>query len=183
MSIYDDVEKILYSKEDIQKRTQEVAREMNALYSDADLPLLVCNLKGAFMFLADLVRYLNFRHEIDFIETSSYGAATTSSGDVRFLLDVSESIQGRNVIIVEDIVDSGNTLSCALARFAARQARSVRVAALLNKPSRRIIDVPIDFFGFEVPDEFVVGYGLDYDQQYRNLPFIGVLKPAVYQES
>ncbi|MEA3310209.1 MAG: hypoxanthine phosphoribosyltransferase, partial [Chloroflexota bacterium] len=91
MSIYDDVEKILYSKEDIQKRTQEVAREMNALYSDADLPLLVCNLKGAFMFLADLVRYLNFRHEIDFIETSSYGAATTSSGDVRFLLDVSES--------------------------------------------------------------------------------------------
>ncbi len=183
MSMYDDVEKILYSKESIQKRLQAVAKEMNALYSDADLPLLICNLKGAFMFLADLVRYLDFRHELDFIETSSYGAGTASSGDVRFLLDVGESITDRNVIIVEDIVDSGVTLSCILERFEARHARSVRVAALLNKPSRREIEVPIDFCGFVVPNEFVIGYGLDYDQQYRNLPFIGVLKPAVYQGS
>lgn len=181
MSMYDDVEKILYSKETIQKRIQEVANEMNALYSDADLPLLICNLKGAFMFLADLVRYLDFRHELDFIETSSYGAGTASSGDVRFLLDVGESIKDRNVIIVEDIVDSGITLSCILERFEARHAQSVRVVALLNKPSRREIEVPIDFCGFVVPNEFVIGYGLDYDQQYRNLPFIGVLKPAVYQ--
>ena len=181
--MHEDIKKILYSAAEIKARAREVAEEMNTLYSDEDLPLLICNLKGAFMFMADLVRHLDFRHEIDFIETSSYGGGTASSGDVRFLLDVGESIKSRNVIIIEDIVDSGNTLSCILERFEARHASSVRVVTLLNKPSRREIEVPIDFFGFKVPNEFVVGYGLDYDQQYRNLPYIGVLKPTVYRES
>jgi len=180
MSLYDDIEKVLISETELQARIKELADEMNAVYSDDDLPMLICILKGAFMFLADLTRHLSFRHEIDFMEISSYGQGTTSSGVVRILLDLATNIECRHVIIVEDIVDSGHTLDYILRHFAARNPASVRVATLLNKPTRREVNVPVDFIGFEVPNEFVMGYGLDYAQQYRNVPYIGVLKPEVY---
>ncbi len=182
MSMLDDVERVLISEEQIRNRIAAVAAEMNALYSDAEPPILVCILKGAFMFLADLTRQLSFRHEVDFMEISSYGQGTTSSGVVRILLDLASSIEGRHVIIVEDIVDTGHTLDYILRNFASRNPASLRVATLLNKPSRREIEVPVDFVGFEVPNEFVMGYGLDYAEQYRNVPYIGVLKPEVYRE-
>lgn len=181
MSMRDDIEKVLISEEEIQARIVHLAQEMNALYSDDDPPVLVCILKGAYMFLADLTRHLDFRHEVDFMVISSYGKETTSSGVVRILLDLTYPIDHRHVIIVEDIVDTGHTLDYILRNFATRQPSSIRVATLLNKPSRREVEVPVDFIGFEVPNEFVLGYGLDFVEQYRNIPFIGVLKPEVYQ--
>ena len=180
--MFDDIERVLVSEEEIQERIDDLAAEMNAIYSDEDLPILVCILKGAFMFLADLTRRLEFRHEIDFMEISSYGAGTTSSGVVRILLDLASSVEGRHVVIVEDIVDTGHTLDYILRNFAARNPAGIRVATLLNKPSRREVEVPVDFVGFEVPNAFVMGYGLDYAEQYRNVPYIGVLKPEIYQE-
>ncbi|TFG67835.1 MAG: hypoxanthine phosphoribosyltransferase [Anaerolineales bacterium] len=177
----DDIEKVLISEDVLQARIVEVAREMNAIYSDDDPPVLVCILKGAYMFMADLTRHLDFRHEVDFMVISSYGKGTTSSGVVRILLDLTYSIDQRHVIIVEDIVDTGHTLDYILRNFASRNPASLRVATLLNKPSRREIEVPVDFIGFEVPNEFVMGYGLDFVEQYRNIPFIGVLKPEVYR--
>ncbi|MBN1488164.1 MAG: hypoxanthine phosphoribosyltransferase [Anaerolineae bacterium] len=181
MSLYNDVEKVLVSEEQIQQRIKELAGEMNAIYSDDNPPLLVCILKGAYMFLSDLTRHLTFRHELDFMEISSYGHSTKSSGIVRILLDLAASIENRHVVIVEDIVDTGNTLDYIIRNMSTRNPASLRVATLLNKPSRRILEVPVDFVGFEVPDEFVIGYGLDFAEQYRNLPFIGVLKAEVYQ--
>ena len=171
-----------YDEDVLRARIAELAEEMNAVYSDDEPPILVCILKGAFMFLADLTRHLSFRHEIDFMEISSYGSGTTSSGAVRILLDLASDIDGRHVIIVEDIVDTGHTLTYILRNFSSRNPASVRVATLLNKPSRREVDVPVDYVGFEIPNEFVLGYGLDYAQQYRNLPYIGVLKPEVYED-
>lgn len=182
MSMFDDVERVLISESQLQARIKDLAQEMNCVYSDEDLPILVCILKGAFMFLADLTRNLTFRHEIDFMEISSYGRGTTSSGVVRILLDLAASIEGRHVVVVEDIVDTGRTLDYILRNFAARKPASVRVATLLSKPSRREIQVPVDFVGFEIPNEFVMGYGLDFAEQYRNVPYIGVLKPEVYRK-
>lgn len=180
MSMYDDIEKVLLTEEQIQARVKSLGAEMNAIYSDDDPPLLVCILKGAFMFLGDLTRHLNFRHELDFMEISSYGKSTKSSGIVRILLDLESSIEGRHVVIVEDIVDTGYTLDYILRNLGTRHPATLRVVTLLNKPSRREVEVHVDFSGFEIPDEFVLGYGLDYAEQYRNLPFIGVLKPEVY---
>jgi hypoxanthine phosphoribosyltransferase len=177
----DDIEKVLISEEELQARIAQLAQEMNAIYSDDDPPVLVCILKGAYMFMADLTRYLEFRHEVDFMVISSYGKGTTSSGVVRILLDLTYSIDNRHVVIVEDIVDTGHTLDYILRNFASRNPASIRVATLLNKPSRREVEVPVDFIGFEVPNEFVLGYGLDFVEQYRNIPFIGVLKPEVYE--
>ena len=182
MSMADDIDRVLYDEDALQARIAELAEEMNVVYSDDEPPILVCILKGAFMFLADLTRHLSFRHEIDFMEISSYGSGTTSSGAVRILLDLASDIDGRHVIIVEDIVDTGHTLTYILRNFSSRNPASVRVATLLNKPSRREVDVPVDYVGFEIPNEFVLGYGLDYAQQYRNLPYIGVLKPEVYED-
>ena len=180
MSLYDDIEKVLITEQEIQERIVELGAEMNAVYTDEDLPLLLCILKGAFMFLADLSRQLTFRHEVDFMMISSYGASTKSSGVVRILLDLESSIEARHVVVVEDIVDTGRTLDYIMRNLRTRQPKSIRVATLLNKPSRRELEVPVDFVGFEVPNEFVLGYGLDFDEQYRNMPFIGVLKPEIY---
>jgi hypoxanthine phosphoribosyltransferase len=180
MGLRDDVSKILISEEQLQARIAELGDEINARYSDADRPLLVCVLKGAFMFLADLTRHLEMRHEVDFMVISSYGAGTESSGVVRILLDLERSIEGRHVLIVEDIVDSGRTLDYITRNLGTRGPASLRICSLLSKPARRELDVPLDFVGFEVPDEFVVGYGLDFAEDYRNLPFIGVLKESVY---
>lgn len=183
MTLRDDIDKILIHEDELRKRIAEIGQELNESYEDEDRPLLVCVLKGAFVFLADLTRELTIRHEVDFMETSSYGARTKSSGVVRILLDLERNIEGRHVVIVEDIVDSGRTLNYVIRNLETRDPASIRVCTLLNKPSRRIIDVPVDFVGFEVPDEFVIGYGLDFDEEYRNLPFIGVLKEEIYAEA
>ena len=180
MTLRDDVAKVLIPEDVLQRRVEELGQAITETYSDEDPPLLVCVLKGAFVFLADLTRQMHVRHEVDFMETSSYGARTKSSGVVRILLDLERNIEGRHVLIVEDIVDSGRTLKYVTRNLQTRNPASVRVCTLLNKPSRRVMDVPIDFAGFEVPDEFVIGYGLDFDEEYRNLPFIGVLKKEVY---
>jgi hypoxanthine phosphoribosyltransferase len=176
MGLRDDVLKTLISEQELQARVAELGQEINATYTDDDRPLLICVLKGAFMLLADLVRHLEMRHEVDFMEISSYGAGTVSTGVVRILLDLAQNIEGRHVLIVEDIIDSGRTLDYITRNLETRGPASVRVCTLLSKPDRREIDIPVDFVGFEVPDEFVVGYGLDFVEEYRNLPFIGVLK-------
>ena len=181
MGLRDDVAKVLIPEDALQARIVELAGEINAAYTDEDCPLLVCVLKGAFMFLADLTRHLEIRHEIDFMETSSYGAGTVSSGVVRILLDLERNIEGRHVLIVEDIIDTGRTLDYITRNLRTRNPASLRICTLLSKPARRVIDIPIDFVGFEIPDEFVVGYGLDYAEIYRNLPFIGVLEEEVYR--
>lgn len=183
MGLQDDVAKILISEHELQARIAELGQAISATYTDDDRPLLVCVLKGAFIFLADLVRHLEMRHEVDFMEISSYGSGTTSSGVVRILLDLEQNIEGRHVLIVEDIIDSGHTLDYVVRNLRTRKPASLRICTLLNKPSRREVDIPVDWAGFEIPDEFVAGYGLDFAEVYRNLPFIGVLKERVYQES
>ncbi len=182
MGLRDDVAKQLIPEEELQDRILVLAREIEASYSDEDPPLLVCVLKGAFMFLADLSRNLDLRHEVDFMEVSSYGAGTESSGVVRILLDLERNIEGRHVLIVEDIIDSGRTLQYITRNLRTRNPASLRICTLLSKPARREIDVPVDWIGFEIPDEFVIGYGLDYAEEYRNLPFIGVLKEEIYAD-
>ena len=142
---------------------------------------MIAVLKGALLFLADLVRNVNLPVAMDFLAVSSYGAGTSSSGVVRILKDLDEPIEGRNVVIVEDIVDSGRTLDYLLRMLRQRHPATLHVCTLLDKRERREINVPIDYVGFEVPDEFVVGYGLDFAEYYRQLPFIGVLKPEIYQ--
>ncbi|NLE45389.1 MAG: hypoxanthine phosphoribosyltransferase [Chloroflexi bacterium] len=179
----DDIDRILISEDDLQARVAELGNEISALYSDEDCPLLVSVLKGSFIFLADLTRHIDVRHEVDFMVTSSYGAATESSGVVRILLDLESSVEGRHVMIVEDIVDTGYTLEYITRNMRTRGPASLRVCTLLSKPTRREVDVQLDIIGFEVPDEFVVGYGLDYAEHYRNLRFVGVLKQQVYARS
>jgi len=182
MGLQGDVAKVLISEKELQARVMELGQALNAIYTDEDRPLLVCVLKGAFVFLADLTRHLEMRHEVDFMEVSSYGSSTESNGVVRILLDLEQNIRGRHVLVVEDIIDSGYTLSYITRNLQTRAPASLRICTLLNKPSRREIDVPVDFIGFDVPDEFVVGYGLDFAEEYRNLPFVGVLKEEVYQD-
>ena len=180
MGLRDDIANVLITEQELQARVAQIGQELTASYSDADRPLLVCVLKGAFMFLADVTRHLDVRHEVDFMETSSYGSGTSSSGVVRILLDLERNIAGRHVLIIEDIVDTGRTLNYITRTLRTRGPASVRVCTLLSKPSRREIEVPVHFVGFDVPDEFVVGYGLDYAEEYRNLPFVGVLRETVY---
>jgi hypoxanthine phosphoribosyltransferase len=183
MGLRNDVANVLISEERLQARVAELGQAINATYTDDDRPLLVCVLKGAFIFLADLVRHLDMQHEVDFMEISSYGSGTASSGVVRILLDLEQNIEGRHVLIVEDIIDSGRTLDYVMRNLRTRRPASLRICTLLSKPSRREIEIPLDWVGFEVPNEFVAGYGLDFAEAYRNLPFIGVLKEEVYQES
>ena len=179
--LQNDVAKILISEDEIQTRTAELARQISVDMAGTN-PFLVAVLKGAFVFLADLCRYLTLPHEVHFMAISSYGGrATESSGVVRILMDLVTSPEGRDVLVIEDIIDSGRTLNYILRNLQTRNPASVRVCSLLSKPSRREIDIPVDYVGFEIPDEFVIGYGLDFDEHYRNLPFIGVLKPELYE--
>jgi hypoxanthine phosphoribosyltransferase len=165
----------LISPEVLRDRILEMAHEIRADFAGEDLHL-VCVLKGAFLFLADLIRAMDGRVTIDFIALSSYGGGTTSSGEVRLIKDLDYGLEGRHVVIIEDIVDTGLTLHYLQEILRARNPRSLRTACLLNKPSRRKIDVKVDHIGFTIEDRFVVGYGLDYSEQYRNLPYIGVLQ-------
>jgi hypoxanthine phosphoribosyltransferase len=174
-----DVEQVLISEEALQRRIAELGAQVSADYAERN-PLLICVLKGGYMFLADLTRALTIRHGIDFMAVSSYGNATESSGAVRILKDLDRDITGRHILLVEDIIDTGSTIAYLLENLRVRQPESIRICTLLSKPSRRIVPLEIDYVGFEIPNEFVIGYGLDYAENYRNLRFIGVLKKEVY---
>lgn len=174
-----DIQKILITEDEIKRRVKELAKEISEVYKDL-FPHLVCILKGAAIFLSDLVKEMDIYLSLDFMGISSYGASTKSSGIIKITKDLDHSIEGRHVLIVEDIVDTGLTLSHLRELLSSRKPLSLKTVALLNKKVRRIKDVPVEFYGFEVPDEFVVGYGLDFNEKYRNLPFICVLKPEVY---
>ena len=177
-----DIAKVLISEEQITKRVREMAAEITRDYADKH-PTMICILKGAVMFYTDLLRNIPIPLNMDFMAVSSYGNKTKSSGEVEIRKDLSTSIEGKHVIIVEDIVDSGFTLSYLSRMLASRGAASVKLCTLLDKPARRApgITLKSDYSGFVVGDEFVVGYGLDYAEYYRNLPYIGVLKPEVYE--
>lgn len=177
--MHSDIAEILITADQLAARVRALAVEISAAYAGQQ-PVLVAVLKGSVVFMADLIRSLTVPHAIDFMATSSYGAATESTGVVRILKDLDESIEDQHVLIVEDIIDSGNTLHYLRGLLLARGPASLRIVTLLSKPSRRLVDVPIDWVGFEIPDRFVVGYGLDYAEHYRNLPYIAVLKPEAY---
>ncbi|WP_312115951.1 hypoxanthine phosphoribosyltransferase [Brevibacillus reuszeri] len=174
-----DIEKILLSEKEIADKVQELGKTLAAEYRDKN-PLVICVLKGAVVFMADLIRHMDIPCEMDFMAVSSYGSGTETSGQVKILKDLDASVQSRHVLVVEDIMDSGLTLSRLLELLRHREAASVKVVTLLNKPERRKVDLSPDYSGYDIPDEFVVGYGLDYSEKYRNLPYIGVLKPEVY---
>lgn len=173
------VARVLISAEEIQESIRTMARELDQEYGD-DVPLVICVLRGAIAFMSDLVKQMSVPLEMDFMAISSYGSSTKSSGVVRILKDLDEEVEGRRLLIVEDIVDSGLTLQYLLDYLERRNPRDIRVVALVKKDKPDAIDVRVDRVGFTVPDEFVVGYGLDYAGEYRNLPFIGVLHPSVY---
>lgn len=177
--LHDHIEQVLISEERIKERTAELGHAISEEYAGKDL-LLISVLKGSFIFMADLVRAISIPHEVDFMAISSYGSGVKSSGVVQIVMDLKQSIEGRNVLLVEDIIDSGHTLSYLQRIMYERMPASMKIMTLLDKPERREVDVPVDWVGFSIPDEFVVGYGLDYDQLYRNLPYIGVLKPSIY---
>ena len=176
-----DILKVLLSEEEIKARVQEMGDQLYEAFKDKN-PMFVGVLNGCFIFMADLVRAAQLKSELEFIGVSSYKNATKSSGVVQITRDLQRDISGRDIIIVEDILDSGNTLYFLKNYFLTKGAKSVTVVTLLDKPARRVKPITADLAGFEVPDEFVVGYGLDYAQQYRNMPYIGVLKPEVYSK-
>lgn len=174
-----DIERVLYSEEQLSARIGELAAQINADYAGKE-PMLISVLRGSFVFMADLTRKINLPCTVDFMSVSSYGKGTSSSGQVQITKDLSDDIEGHDIIVVEDILDSGNTLSYLLELLKARKPASVKLCTLLDKPDRRVREVRVDYSGFTIPDEFVVGYGLDYAEKYRNLPYIGILKPCVY---
>lgn len=176
-----DIQEILFTEEQLKNRVQEIARQIEADYAGKEI-MLISVLRGSFIFMADLCRAIDLPCTLDFMSVSSYGTGTTSSGQVQITKDLTEDITGRHVIVVEDILDSGNTLSYLFQLLQARNPASLKLCTLLDKPSRRSKPITADYVGFTVPDEFVVGYGLDYDELYRNLPYIGVLKPQVYEK-
>lgn len=175
----DEIQEILFTADQIRDRVAELGRAISRDYEGKSLHL-VCVLRGAMLFLSDLIRNLDVPASVDFMAISSYGSDTRSTGVVRILKDLDDSIESEYVLVIEDIVDSGLTLNYLLENLRNRNAASVRVCALLDKPARRALPVTLDYVGFTVPDVFVVGYGLDYAQKYRGLPFIGVLRPEIY---
>ena len=174
-----DIQEILFTEEQLKNRVNEIARQIEADYAGQEI-MLVGILRGSFVFMADLCRAINLPCFLDFMSVSSYGSGTSSTGQVQITKDLSDDITGRNLIVVEDILDSGNTLSYLLKILEQRRPASLCLCALLDKPERRVKPVELHYRGFAIPDAFVVGYGLDYAEKYRNLPYIGILKPAVY---
>lgn len=175
----EDVLRVLLSEDEIREKVRELGGKITADYKNSNL-MLVTVLKGAVVFLADLMRQIDVPAEIDFMVVSSYGSGVKSSGVVKIVKDLDVPLAGKDILIVEDILDSGLTLSYIKELLESRGPRSIRIATLLDKPSRRKVDLQADYIGFSVPDEFVIGYGLDYDEKYRNLSYIGILKPEVY---
>lgn len=179
--MWNDVQEILLSEEKIALKIKELGKLISEEYEGKDL-LVIGVLKGSVIFVSDLVRNISIPCEIDFMSVSSYGASSESSGVVRILKDLEQDIEGKNVIIAEDIIDSGITLDYLVDFLKARKPNSIEIVTLLSKPARRKVDIDVKYIGFEVPDEFLVGYGLDYANKYRNLPFVGVLKREVYEK-
>ena len=177
--LHGDIKRILLSEEEIAGRVAELGKQISADYEGKNL-LMISVLKGSVVFMADLMRALSVPASIDFMAVSSYGSGTKSSGVVKILKDIDIELAGKDLLIVEDILDSGMTLAYLRELLEGRNPASIRIATLLDKPSRRKADVKPDYCGFEVPDEFLIGYGLDYDEQYRNIPYIGILKPEIY---
>ena len=176
-----DIERVLLTEEQLRQRVKELGAQISADYVGRD-PVLISVLRGSFVFMADLARRIQPYCRVDFMAVSSYGSGTSSSGQVNIQKDLTEPIEGKDIIVVEDILDSGNTLYYLMQVLQARNPASIRLATLLDKPERRAKPIKSDYVGFTVPDEFVVGYGLDYNERYRNLPYIGVLKPRVYEK-
>ena len=179
--MHKDVEKIMYTEEELLRRVRELGRQITADYAGRQ-PLLVSVLRGSYIFMADLTRSIDLDVTVDFMAVSSYGAGTASSGQVEIKKDLSDAIEGRDLIIVEDILDSGNTLYYLLDVLRARKPASIRLCTLMDKPERRVKPITADYVGFTIPDAFIVGYGLDYGEKYRNLPYVGVLRQSVYEK-
>lgn len=178
--MHNDIEEILISQEEIDQKCAEIGNQLTEEYK-GKFPLAIGVLKGAMPFMADVLRHIETYLEMDFMDVSSYGSGTRSSGEVKIVKDLDTKVEGRDLLIIEDIIDSGLTLRYLVDLFKYRKANSIKIVTLLDKPSGRTADIQADIIGFEVPDAFVVGYGLDYNQKYRNLPYIGVLKPEVYR--
>lgn len=178
--MHQDIEKVLITQAEIRTKVEELGQVLSHHYAGKN-PLVVCILKGASIFLADLIRAMKVDLQMDFMAVSSYGTSSKSSGVVRIIKDLEQNIQGRHVLIIEDIVDTGLTLSYLLENLKTRGPADVRICTLLDKPSRRKVKIKVDYNGFSIPDEFVVGYGLDYQERYRNLPDVCVLKKEIYQ--
>ena len=181
MSMNDDILKVLVSEEELKAKVAELGAQISRDYAGKNL-VLVSILKGSVVFMADLMRAISVPASIDFMSVTSYGKGVKTSGVVRIIKDLDEELDGRDILIVEDILDSGMTLSYLKEHIMAKGARSIRIATLLDKPERRRVDIHPDYSCFSVPDEFVVGYGLDYAEKYRNLPYVGILKPCVYEK-
>lgn len=180
--MHNDIMEVLITEEEIQSKVEQLGKELTEEYKER-FPLVIGVLKGAMPFMADLVKRMETYLEMDFMDVSSYGGGTKSTGEVKILKDLDTQVEGRDILIIEDIIDSGLTLSYLVDLFKYRKAKSIKIVTLLDKPTGRKVDLKADVVGFEVPDAFVVGYGLDYEEKYRNLPYIGVLKPEVYSDS
>ena len=179
-SVQNEIERVIVTEEQLQKRLKEIAQQIEVDYKDQDL-ILVGVLKGAVMVMADLSRHINRHLDMDWMAVSSYGSGTKSSGVVRILKDLDKDITGRNVLIVEDIVDTGLTLDWLSTNLKSRGAKSVEIMTVLRKPESATVDVKVKYVGFDIPKDFVIGYGLDFNEKYRNLPFIGVLAKHMYE--
>lgn len=175
------IEKVLFTEEQITEKIKELGSQIAKDYAGKN-PLIISVLRGSFIFMADLVRAIDIPCEVDFLSVSSYGSGTVSSGNIKMIQGLDGDIKGRHVIVVEDILDSGRTLSYLMETLRESGAASISLCTFLDKPERRVVPVHVDYCGFQVPDEFIVGYGLDYAQRFRNLPFVGILKPEVYSD-
>ena len=175
----EDIKKVLITEDQLKAKVAEISAKINRDYKDKK-PFFIVILKGAMVFAADVFKNIDLYAEIDFMVVSSYGSGTESTGKVNIKKDVATSIEGKDVIIIEDIVDTGITLNCLVAELKKRNPASIEICACVNKPSRRVVDVDVKYIGFDVENEFIIGYGLDYNEKYRNLPFIGVLKEEKY---
>lgn len=177
--MHKDIESVLVSEKEIENIVNTLANQIEKDYNNRDF-IMIGLLKGSVVFMADLIRKINLDFAIDFLVVSSYGSGTKSTGRVNIQKDISQSVEGKDILIVEDIIDSGNTLNFITKYLGAKGARSIKLCTLFDKPSRRTADIAVHYCGMEIPDVFIVGYGLDYDEKYRNLPYVGVLKPSVY---
>lgn len=180
--MHKDIQEILYSEQELRAKAAELGKQLSKDYERKN-PLVVGILKGAIFFITDLVKEMDIDVELDFMDVSSYGNATVSTGEVKIIKDLSTNAEGRDILIVEDIIDSGRTLEYLVNLFKYRKANSVKLVTLLDKPEGRVVDITADYVGFPVPNEFVVGYGIDYAEKYRNLPYIGIVKREVYEKN
>ena len=181
-NLINDIEKVLISEEELAQTVKKLGAQISEDYKDCENLLVIGILKGSVVFMADLIRNIDIHTSIDFMTVSSYGSGTTSSGTITIKKDLDTNIEGRDVLIAEDIIDSGVTLSNLIKMLKERNPKSLKICTFLNKPERREADIEVDYIGFDIPNEFIVGYGLDYAEKYRNIPYVGILKRDVYEK-